>query len=106
MTLEGVTDRDTALTFKGAEVLLDEDDLRPLEEGEYFLDDLVGCRVEDLAGTPLGRVRGVIENEVLEVTTDAGETLVPMTDEVIRQVDTEARTIRIAPLPGLFGAER
>lgn len=109
MTLEGVTDRDTALTFKGAEVLLDEDDLRPLAEGEYFLDDLVGCRVEDLAGTTLGEVRSVIEtgaNDVLEVTTDDGETLVPMTDEVIRHVDTQARTIRIAPLPGLFGAER
>jgi 16S rRNA processing protein RimM len=108
VALEGVADRPAALALKGAELLLDASELRPLEEGEYFLDDLIGCEVENEAGTPLGRVRGVIEtgaNPVLEVVNDEGEALVPMTDEVLREVDVAARRIRIAPLPGLFGAE-
>ncbi|HKI97638.1 MAG TPA: ribosome maturation factor RimM [bacterium] len=106
--LEGVDTREAAMALKGAELLLDESELRPLEEGEYFLDDLIGCTVEDLDGTQLGTVRGVIEtgaNDVLEVTTEAGETLVPMTAEVVQEVDMAARRIRIAPLPGLFDAE-
>ena len=106
--LEGVTERDAALDLKGAELLLDRSLLRPLEAGEYFLDDLIGCDVEDMQGTPLGRVAGVIEtgaNDVLAVATEAGETLVPMTDEVVKQVDVAARRIRISPLPGLFDAD-
>jgi 16S rRNA processing protein RimM len=108
VALEGVTVREAALALKGAELLLDESEVRPLEPGEYFLDDLIGCAVEDEAGRPLGRVSGVIEtgaNDVLAVATGTGETLVPVTDEVVRQVDTAARRIRIAPLPGLFEAE-
>lgn len=108
IALEGIADRDAALAMKGAEVLLDQDDLRPLEEGEYFLDDLIGCRVEDLDGTPVGDVRGVLEtgaNDVLEVATERGELLVPVTAEVVREVDTAARRIRIAPLPGMLGPE-
>jgi 16S rRNA processing protein RimM len=108
VALDGVASREEALALKGAELLLDESELRPLQEGEYFLDDLIGCMVEDEQGTPLGRVHGVIEtgaNDVLEVTTERGETLVPMTAEVVREVDMDARRIRIAPLPGLFGAE-
>ena len=104
--LEGVDERAAALALKGAELLLDESELRPLQEGEYFLDDLIGCTVEDERGATLGRVRGVIEtgaNDVLEVVTEDGEALVPMTDEVVRAVETDARRIRIQPLPGMFG---
>jgi 16S rRNA processing protein RimM len=107
VALEGIAERDAALALKGAELLLDESKLRPLEPGEYFLDDLIGCTVEDLDGTALGQVRGVIEtgaNDVLEVATESGEALVPMTAEVVREVDTAGRRIRIAPLPGLFDA--
>lgn len=108
MGLEGVGDRDEALALKGAELLLDQDDLRPLEEGEYFLDDLIGCRVELMDGTPLGDVRGVLEtgaNDVLEVATERGELLVPVTQEVVREVDAQARRIRIEPLPGMLDDE-
>ena len=108
MGLEGVTSREAALDLKGAELLLDASELRPLEEGEYFLDDLIGCEVEGMDGERLGRVRGVIEtgaNDVLEVVTEQGETLVPMTAEVVRKVDIAERRIRIAPLPGLFDAD-
>ena len=108
VALEGVADRPAALALIGAELLLDQSELRPLQEGEYFLADLIGCTVEDEHGAPLGRVRGVIEtgaNDVLEVATADGEALVPMTEEVLRVVDPAARRIRIAPLPGMFEAD-
>ena len=108
VALEGVPDRQAALALKGAELLLDESELRPLEEGEYFLNDLIGCAVVDLEGTTLGRVCGVIEtgaNDVLEVATERGDTLVPVTAEVLREVNLVERRIRIAPLPGMFGAD-
>ena len=104
-SLEGVDERNGATALKGAEVLLEQARLKPLEPGQYFMDDLVGCEVVDPHGHSLGRVRGVIEtgaNLVLEVTCRGGVTLVPMTDEVMREVDVAARRIRIAPLPGMF----
>lgn len=106
--LRDVNDREAARQWQGAEVLLDRSRLKPLEAGEYFMDDLIGCEVEDLTGVALGKVNGVIEtgaNDVLEVATPHGETLVPMTAEVVREVNTDARRIRIDPIPGLFGGE-
>lgn len=104
--LEGVDERDGATALKGAEVLLGQARLKPLEPGQYFMDDLIGCEVVDPDQRPLGRVQAVIEtgaNDVLEVAGQGGVTLVPMTGEVIREVDIAARRIHIAPLPGLFG---
>jgi len=109
IALEGVTDRETAMTLRGAEVLLPSEMIRPLEPGEYFTDDLIGCTVEDMNGQPLGTVRGVMEtgaNDVLELEHPEGTVLVPLTDEVLREIDTEARRIRIEPLPGLLELNR
>ncbi len=103
--LEGVETRRAAQSLKGAEVLLEEGELRPLEPGEYFMDDLLGCAVLTVDDEPVGQVRGVIDtgaNGVLEVTAAAGEVLVPMTGEVVKEVDVAARRIRIAPLPNLL----
>lgn len=103
--LEGVDERDGATALKGAEVLLGPEHLKPLEPGQYFMDDLIGCEVVDPEENPLGRVQAIIEtgaNDVLEVAGQGGVTLVPMTKEVMREVDVAARRIRIAPLPGLF----
>lgn len=106
--LEGVDERDGATALKGAEVLLTPEHLKPLEPGQYFMDDLIGCEVVGPDEQALGRVEAVIEtgaNDVLEVAGPGGVTLVPMTGEVIREVDVTARRIHIAPLPGLFEGE-
>ncbi len=106
MSLEGLNDRSDAEAYHGALVLLDDSLLRPLEPGEYFQHDLIGCEVETLAGEPLGRVKGIMEtgaNDVLVV--GEASLMVPMLAEVVKEVDVDRRRIRIAPLPGLLQAE-
>ena len=61
----------------------------PLEEGEWLVEDLVGCRVEGL-GT-VNRVLDAPSCPLLEL--DDG-TLVPFVSPAIESVDTRARTIR------------
>lgn len=105
LLLDGVAGREAAQGLKGAEVLLPDDELKPLAEGEYFTDDLIGCEVFNEAGELLGRVTGLIEtgaNDVLELDTGHGAALVPMTEEVLKAIDTGQRRITVAPLPGLM----
>ena len=105
LTVEAVTDREAARALKGAEVLLPEEALRPLEPGEYFRYDLVGCEVETLAGQVLGRVEEVLEHtaqHVLVVSGAGGKVLIPLVAEIVKEVDIARRLIRADPPPGLL----
>lgn len=104
LSLEGVADRPAAEALKGARLLLEENQLKPLGEGEFFQHDLVGCRVETLAGRAVGEVQAVMETGANDVLVVGGgvEVMIPMVAEVVKAVDIAARVIRIEPLPGLL----
>ena len=105
MALEGVGGRDAAETLRGAGVLLEESQLRPLAPGEYFQHELIGCAVETLEGRALGRVTEIVAtgaNDVLVVEHEGKARMLPMVGEVVREVELTKRLIRISPLPGLL----
>lgn len=105
VALEGVADRDAAEALQGAQVLLEDSQLRPLAPGEYFHHDLIGCAVETLSGEPVGTIAGVMEtgaNDVLVVSRDGEDVLIPMIAAVVKGVDVAARRVRIDPVPGLL----
>lgn len=105
LSVDEVTGRDGANTLRGAEVLVPEASLRPLETDEYFRHDLVGCTVETMAGKTLGRVREVMmgtAQHLLVVCSGASEVLLPLVSEIVRDVDTENQVIRVEPPPGLL----
>jgi 16S rRNA processing protein RimM len=87
--IAGVGDRDAAAALRGQELhVLDTSEL---EEDEYLVEDLVGCRVEGL-----GEVRAVIAApscDVLEVGED--RVLVPLVSDAVKRVDLDARTIEV-----------
>jgi 16S rRNA processing protein RimM len=76
-----------------------------LEEGRYFIDDIIGMTVEDVdTGEVYGKVTEVIPtgaNDVFEVTGER-VLLVPKIDEVIIDIDLDKEIIKIRPLQGLF----
>lgn len=88
--LDGIHDRDAAARLIGAVIAVDRSALPELAEGEYYWTDLIGLRVEDLAGKPLGQVERLFPtgaNDVMVVSGDA-EILIPwVRDSVIRSVD-------------------
>lgn len=111
MALAGVESRAAAEPLAGAPVLLEREQLKPLEPGEYLVDDLVGCTVRTRGGETVGRVDGIMEtgaNDVLVVRTAQGapaseaEVLIPRTPEVVVAVDLTAGEITIDPLPGML----
>lgn len=100
LAFDGVEDRAAAEEFRHATLLIRRDMRRELDEGRYYLDDLVGLRVETTDGRQLGVVREVLclpANDVY-VTEHA---LIPAVREIVRSVDLEARRIVVEPLPGL-----
>jgi 16S rRNA processing protein RimM len=58
--LEGVDDRNASEPLKGSVVCVPRAALPTLEEGEYYLVDLVGLTARDPAGEVIGRVHDVI----------------------------------------------
>ena len=99
--LEGLDSREAANALRGHALLVDRDELPPLEEDEYYLADLVGARVlraGDDASRSLGEIVSVTTNgeqELLEVawtrTTGADATwLLPAIPEYVVDVDETA----------------
>lgn len=104
---DGVRDRDEAEALRDLEVHISIKDAVPLEEGEYYLFQLIGIRVVTDEGKELGHLTNVLEtgaNDVYVVITDEGkEILLPAIPDVIRQVDIPAGVMTVYLLEGLLG---
>ena len=98
--------RTEAEAVEQAEVLVKESQRPALEDGAYYLSDLLGCRVEERAtGRLVGEVAAWQEfggPVVLEVKTGAGMVLIPLVDAICVEIDTAAKRIRIDPPEGLL----
>lgn len=105
LTLEGVIDRNEAELLRGVDVYLPREWIPPLEEGEFYVHQIVGLRAVTLSGEDLGTVKDVIftgANEVYVVHGDAhGEILLPAIEDVIREIDLDAGEMRVELLEGL-----
>ena len=109
LRLEGIADRDAAEAVLGATLSVPRTDLPPLEDGEYYLCDLVGLEVKGPAGT-LGRVLEVqmypsVDSIVIEARD--GERLeLPLLAEWLERVDVPAGCITLRSLDGLIEVTR
>jgi len=108
IAFEGIGDRDAAEALRGAEVAIDAAELPPLEEDNYYIHDLVGCRIEDVSGIELGEVVGVVSGpqDLLEIDRGGERCLIPMARDLLREVDIEGRRIVIDAPAGLEEATR
>lgn len=105
LKLEGCDDRNAADELRGMLVQIPIEDAVPLEEGEYYLFQLIGVRVETESGEWLGQIDHVIEtgaNEVYVVRGPRGEVLLPGVDDVVLELDLESKCMVVRLLPGLL----
>ena len=78
----------------------------PLEEGQYYLADLIGLKAEDETGRLLGTVTDVLQtgaNDVYVVQNlpDPKELLIPAIPDCILKIDLEQGKMTVHLLPGL-----
>ncbi len=93
-----IKDRTEAETYRDLEIYTDREALPELENGEYYIEDLVDCGVVDEQNKSLGKVVEVIAtgaHEILVVKQDESETLIPLVDEWIVEVDINAQRIQV-----------
>lgn len=108
VALGGVTDRDAAEALRGAEVTVDAEELPALAADRYYVHDLVGCRVADVAGNEIGKVVAVVNGpqDMLEVEHRGTRSLLPMARDLLREVNVGERRIVVDAPPGLLDLTR
>jgi 16S rRNA processing protein RimM len=77
--LEGVDDRDKALTLKSSKITVPRGRFPPLKSGRYYWADLVGLQVTNLEGAQLGTIEEMLAtgaNDVIVVKAER-ERLIP-----------------------------
>lgn len=101
---EGIDSRDLAERLRGP-LFVPAESVRALEEDEFWPHDLEGCEVVDEAGAALGTVARIAPgaaHDILVVDTPAGERLIPLVKEIVREVDVDARRVLVDPPEGLL----
>ena len=99
-------DIDQAMLLKQKELYVDREHAIPLEEGEYYLVDVIGSTAVDEDGNVLGTMTDYLESAAQLIyiihTEDGKDVLVPAVDEFIREVNVEEKRMVIHTIPGLF----
>ncbi|MGH7920696.1 MAG: ribosome maturation factor RimM [Candidatus Dormibacteraceae bacterium] len=99
LKLSGLDDRTAAEGLRGTFVEVPDEDLRPLGDGAWYVDQLLGLEVRSASGRRLGSLQEVLErpaNDVWVVRGEAGETLIPATREAVLSVDVPEREVVVA----------
>lgn len=130
--LAGVEDRDQAEALRGCALLVPASDRPDLDEGEFYVADLMGLRVIlQATGAEIGVVTDIYEagNDLLEVTINAGseavssgelapepssakggkskgakpkKVLIPFVESIVPVVDLAEGCLYLDPPPGLL----
>ena len=77
--------------------------LPKLPKGEFYFHDLIGCEVFENTNL-IGVVKDVYEgaNELMAVYSDNKEILIPLTDDVLKEVDIEGKKVDVVLPDGLL----
>jgi len=100
-----IADRNAAELWRDRYLLIPESDLPPLADDQVYIHDLIGMRVEEVSGAPVGTVSEVYElpqGLMLEIDGERKGALIPFRDEVVTSVDSAQRLIIIDPPLGLL----
>ena len=107
LKLKGIDDRAIAESLRSKWLQILEEEALPLNDGEYYLYQIIGVKVYVESGDFLGEIIEVLEtkaNNVFILKGDQGEILLPDIAEVVKEIDFEERAMIVHLLPGLIQA--
>ena len=106
MKIKGIDTIEQAQEFRNTYVLIDRENEEPLEDGIYYIVDLIGLEVYTDEGKLLGKVDDIFNtgsNDIYVVKDEFGkQILLPGIPDVLKQVDLEHKKITVHLIPGLI----
>lgn len=103
---EGFDNINLVEKFKGYEIKVTKDDTIPLEEGEYYYHQIIGCRVVSEDGADLGVIEEILRpgaNDVWTVKMPNGKPLLlPVINDVVLDVNVEQKIVKVHLMEGLL----
>lgn len=93
------------LKYKDAEIYIKSEDRKVLEEGNYYIADLIGCEVFGEDGTYFGILTEVYQglaNDVYHVEGPDKSGDIPAVKDIVLEVDISNKKIKIKAIKGLF----
>ncbi|MBB1321328.1 ribosome maturation factor RimM [Shewanella sp. SR43-8] len=103
--LEGVATREDAQMLTNCEIAIKSEQMKELDDSEFYHRDLIGCEVTNINGYNMGIIEQIVEtgsNDVLLVKANAkdafgkAERMIPFVPEqFIKQVDLQGKQILV-----------
>lgn len=103
--LEDISSEEDANLLLKAKAYLPLSELPPLSGNKFYYHEVIGYAVEDKNLGKLGNVTRVNEHTAqatLEVDIDGKNALIPIVDDIILQVDRNAKTLHVSTPQGLI----
>ena len=105
LKMAGCDDVEAAKELVGFEFAVPESERVPLPSDHYYDWELEGCTVK-VGSESIGKVQSVIRTggtEILAIADEHGkESLIPLVDSIVVQIDAAAKTIVVDPPEGLL----
>ncbi len=98
ISLNGVADRNQAEAFRNKEVKVLREDAVKLEEGRYFIVDVIGSILKTDAGKVIGKITDITSSNVDIYTVLAGdkkEIRFPFLKDLVLSVDIESKVVLV-----------
>jgi 16S rRNA processing protein RimM len=108
LKLKGVETIEQAEEYRGKILYIKRSDAR-LEDGRYFIEEVIGCAVFDFnTKEPLGVLKDVTQNpanDIWHIEKDGKEYLMPAIKQFINKVDIDSEEAYVTAPKGIFDDE-
>lgn len=105
LTFSEYDDINNVLKFKGSEIYIKTSDRAILEDGNYYISDILECQVCDEYGKKIGNITEVIQGASNDIYVVEGEKLkgqIPAVKEFVKSVNLKRKVIVISPIEGML----
>lgn len=98
LSLSGITDRNTAETMRGKLLRVTRENAIPLEEGRYFIADIIDCIVKTDLGEVIGQIIDVTSarTDVFTVKCENGRIMrFPFLKDLVQSVEIDKKSVTV-----------
>lgn len=108
LKLVNVATRDDAEKLRSSTVYIDREHAAPIDDSSHYYYDILGCTVKTMQGDIIGKVFDIQNAGSCDVycvrpqNSPDGEVLIPAVRDIVKNIDTIKKEIRIEAVDGLL----